>query len=177
MKMLVNFTFSLLILNLKYLNGINSEKPSRLNNLDGKLYWLYFLYFYQSLKEGLHTLEACKSYLELPAAILSAFLLYCKCKFIKRRVFDQTFSVNKLNSEFQHAYKQGHSTSAALMQMIDQWLSDTDRNRMVGAVPQSCLRQLLSLLIYHFRLNSWDSLPVCQNWGSLLEHLGVILDM
>lgn len=31
-------------------------------------------------------------------------------------------------------YNKGHSTTTALKQMTDQWLSDIYRNRMVGAV-------------------------------------------
>lgn len=54
--------------------------------------------------------------------------------FLQRVVFDQVshcFSVISLNSDFQHAYNEGLSTSTALTQMTDQWLSDIDRNRMV----------------------------------------------
>lgn len=42
-------------------------------------------------------------------------------------------TINELN-EFQHDYKKGPSTCTALMQMTDQWWSDTDRKMIVGAV-------------------------------------------
>ena len=43
-------------------------------------------------------------------------------------VFDQIqcyFTVNKLRTDFQHAYREGHSTSTALTQMTD-WLREID---------------------------------------------------
>ena len=43
----------------------------------------------------------------------------------KKIVFDKIqcyFTVNKLTTEFQHAYREGHSTSTALTQMTDDWL-------------------------------------------------------
>ena len=54
--------------------------------------------------------------------------------FWKKIVFDQIqcyFTTNKLTTEFQHPYREGHSTSTALTQMTDDWL----RHKMiVGAV-------------------------------------------
>ena len=44
-------------------------------------------------------------------------------------VFDQIqcyFTVNKLTTEFQHAHREGHSTSTALTQMTDDWLREND---------------------------------------------------
>lgn len=35
--------------------------------------------------------------------------------------------------DFQHAYKEVHSTCTALMEKINSWLSDTDSNKMAGA--------------------------------------------
>ena len=52
-------------------------------------------------------------------------------------VFDQIqcyFTVNKLTTEFQHAYREGHSTSTALTQMTDDWLIEVDDKLIVGAV-------------------------------------------
>jgi hypothetical protein len=52
-------------------------------------------------------------------------------------VFDQIqcyFSVNKLTTDFQHAYKEGHSTCTALTQMTDDWLKEIDNKKIVGAV-------------------------------------------
>jgi NifU-like protein involved in Fe-S cluster formation len=47
-------------------------------------------------------------------------------------VFDQIqcyFTVNKLTTDFQHADREGHSTSTALTQMTDDWIRD-DKNIM-----------------------------------------------
>jgi hypothetical protein len=52
-------------------------------------------------------------------------------------VFDQIqcyFTVNKLTTEFQHAYREGHSTSTALTQITDDWLREIDYKMIVGAV-------------------------------------------
>ena len=52
-------------------------------------------------------------------------------------MFDQIqcyFTVNKLTTEFQHAYREGHSTSTALTQMTDDWLRETDDKMIVGPV-------------------------------------------
>ena len=44
------------------------------------------------------------------------------------------FTENNLTTDCQHAYKTGHSTSAALTQMTDDWLNEMDQKKMVGAV-------------------------------------------
>ena len=44
------------------------------------------------------------------------------------------FSVNKLTTDFQHAYREGHSTCTALTQMTDDWLNEIDPKKIVGAV-------------------------------------------
>ena len=51
-------------------------------------------------------------------------------------MFDQIqcyFTVNKLTTEFQHAYREGYSTSTALTQMTDDWLGEIDDYMIVGA--------------------------------------------
>jgi hypothetical protein len=51
-------------------------------------------------------------------------------------VFDQIqcyFSVNKL-TDFQHAYREGHSKCTALTQMTDEWLKEIANKTIVGAV-------------------------------------------
>ena len=58
-------------------------------------------------------------------------------KIIEKIVFKQVmdyFSNNDLLSPFQHAYREGHSTSTALLQMNDDWLSSMDNRKLVGAV-------------------------------------------
>jgi len=37
-----------------------------------------------------------------------------------------------LNSLYQHAYKKGHSTTTALVQMTDEWLHEIDDRKLVG---------------------------------------------
>ena len=52
-------------------------------------------------------------------------------------MFDQIqcyFTVNKLTTDFQHAYREGHSTSKALTQMTDDWLREIDDKKIGGAV-------------------------------------------
>ena len=52
-------------------------------------------------------------------------------------MFDQIqcyFTVNKLTTEFQYTYREGHSTSTALTQMTDDWLREIDDTIIVGAV-------------------------------------------
>ena len=44
------------------------------------------------------------------------------------------FTVNKFITDFQHAYREGHSTSTALTQMTDDWLREIDAKKIVGAV-------------------------------------------
>jgi hypothetical protein len=62
-------------------------------------------------------------------------MLRSVCKLLERIVFDQTqcyFTVNKLTTYFQHAYREGHSTSTALTQMTDDWLREIDDKIIVG---------------------------------------------
>jgi hypothetical protein len=57
--------------------------------------------------------------------------------FWKKIVIDQIqcyFTVNKLTTEFQHAYREGHSTSTTLIQVTDDWLREIDDKIIVGAV-------------------------------------------
>jgi hypothetical protein len=42
------------------------------------------------------------------------------------------FTVNKFTTDFQHAYREGHSTSTALTEMTDDWLREIDK--IVGAI-------------------------------------------
>jgi hypothetical protein len=42
--------------------------------------------------------------------------------------------VNKLTTEVQHAYREGHSTSTALTQITDDWLREIDDKKIVGAL-------------------------------------------
>jgi hypothetical protein len=56
---------------------------------------------------------------------------------LEKIVFDLIqcyFTVNKLTTDFQHAYKKGHSTSTAFTQMTDDWLREIDDTNIVRAV-------------------------------------------
>ena len=61
-------------------------------------------------------------------------LLPVMSKLLEKIVFDQIqcyFSMNNLTSIYQHAYREGHSTSTALTQMTDDWLKDIDQQNIV----------------------------------------------
>ena len=52
-------------------------------------------------------------------------------------MFDQIqcyLTVNKLPTDFQHAYREGHSTCTVRTQMTDDWLKEIDNKKIVGAV-------------------------------------------
>lgn len=54
-----------------------------------------------------------------------------------RIAFDQIqgyFSVNDLNTDYQHAYREEHSTAPALTQMTEDWLREIENRHLVGAV-------------------------------------------
>ena len=64
-------------------------------------------------------------------------LLPALSKLLEKMVFDQIqcyFSVNKLTTDFQQAYREGHSTCTALTQMTEDWLKEIDNKKIVGAV-------------------------------------------
>ena len=64
-------------------------------------------------------------------------LLLILSKLLEEIVFDQTqcyFTVNKLTTDFQRAYREGNSTSTALTQMTDDWLREIDDKKIVGTV-------------------------------------------
>ncbi len=58
-------------------------------------------------------------------------------KILEKIIFNQMlnyFSRNGLLSKAQHAYRPGHSTSTALVHMRDQWLTNIEDRKLVGAV-------------------------------------------
>ena len=64
-------------------------------------------------------------------------LLPALAKVMERIMFDQIqhyFDINNLNSDFQHAFRPGHSTCTALTHMTDEWRSDIDNGKLVGVV-------------------------------------------
>lgn len=46
------------------------------------------------------------------------------------------FSMNSLTTDFQHAYREGHSAATALTQTIDDWLRDIEEKKIVSVVPR-----------------------------------------
>ena len=95
-------------------------------------------------------------------------------------VFDQIqcyFTVNKLTTEFQHAYREGQSTSTALKQITD-WLREIDK-MIVGAVllDYSAAFDIIDHSLLSGKLVLWlytpcyivdKELPVKQNRGCFL---------
>lgn len=64
-------------------------------------------------------------------------LLPLLSKVMEKIVFEQIhkyFFSNRLITQYQHAYREGHSTCTALTHMTDNWLEEMDANRLVGAV-------------------------------------------
>ena len=64
-------------------------------------------------------------------------LLPAMSKIMEKIAFEQIqcyFSANDLNTDFQHAYRGGHSTSTALIQMTDDWHREINNKNLVGAV-------------------------------------------
>jgi hypothetical protein len=64
-------------------------------------------------------------------------LLPTLSKLLGKIVFDQIqcyFTVNKLTTDFQHAYVEGQSTCTALTQVTDDWLKEIDNKKLVEAV-------------------------------------------
>ena len=64
-------------------------------------------------------------------------LLPVLSKIMEKIVFKQIqnyFAANDLNTDYQHAYREEHSTVTALTQMADEWLCEIDNRHQVGAV-------------------------------------------
>lgn len=103
--------------------------------------------FNQCLQSGVHpTLWKEAKIIPLPKDKNKSFtgpnsrpisILPLLSKILEKIVFKQVmdyFATNNLLSPFQHAYREGHSTSTALLQMNDDWLSFMDNKHLVGAV-------------------------------------------
>ena len=64
-------------------------------------------------------------------------LLPALAKIMEKIVYEQVqayFETNKLNTDYQHAYRHAHSTCSALTQMTDDWHYEIDNKKLVGAV-------------------------------------------
>jgi len=63
------------------------------------------------------------------------------------------FSINDLNSVYQHAYRKEHSTTTALAQINYDWIKDIDNKNIVGTV----LLDLSAALMYLIMKFCWKS--------------------
>ena len=139
----------------KLLLSINNEKPPGIDNLDGKLLRMVADHiatpicniFNLSLDSNMcPQIWKEAKVIPLPKNTRAAFtgsnsrpisLLPVMRKLLEKIAFDHIqcyFSMNNLTSIYQHAYREGHSTSTALTQMTDDWLKDIDQQNIVGAV-------------------------------------------
>lgn len=56
---------------------------------------------------------------------------------MERTVYEQIqfyFSNNNLITNFQHAYREKHSTATAMIQMVDDWLKEMEQKKIIGVV-------------------------------------------
>ena len=140
---------------LEMLLAINMEKPVGLDNIDGKLLRMAAHHivravthiFNQSIKLGAVP-QAWKEAKIFPLpknAKMSLTgvnsrpisILPQLAKLIEKNVFTQIqsyFKNNKLNSDSQHAYRDGFSTCTALSQLCDNTLQNLDSRKLVGSV-------------------------------------------
>ena len=123
--------------------SINNEKPPGIDNLDGKLLRMVAdqiatpicHIFNLSLASNIFPqIWKEAKVIPLPKQTKAAFtgtnsrpisLSPVLSKLLEKIVLDQIqcyFSVNNLTSEYQLAYRVGHSTCTALTQMTDDWL-------------------------------------------------------
>ena len=131
------------------------DKPAGVDDLDGKLLEPVAdliappicHIINQSLKEGLcpekwkiAKITPLSKNVKLPLSGPNSrpiSLLPVLSKIMERVVYDQIkfyFSANNLNTDYQHAYREGHSTATALTQMTDDWLKEIEQKNLVGAV-------------------------------------------
>lgn len=64
-------------------------------------------------------------------------LLPILSKVMERIMYEQIqlyFLKNNLFTDFQHAYKEKHSTTTALTQMVDDWYDDLEQKKLIGAI-------------------------------------------
>lgn len=140
---------------MEMLMSLPEHNSSGTDNLDGKLIKLAATYvaapiahiFNKCLIHGVHpTLWKEAKIIPLPKDKNSTFngpnsrpisILPALSKLIEKIIFKQIqdyFSSNKLISNFQHAYREGHSTCTALAEMTDDWITNIDNRKLVGAV-------------------------------------------
>ena len=64
-------------------------------------------------------------------------ILHALSKVMERIIHVQVqdyFNSNGLTTKYQHAYRKGHSTATALIQMTDEWFRGIDNSKIAGAV-------------------------------------------
>lgn len=137
------------------LSDIKKEKPAGMDNMDGRLLKVSAQHvagtvthiINQSIKYGICpkvwkeakiiplqknakvNLSGANS---RPVSILPAL-----AKIMEKIVFTQIqnyFNENELNTDFQHAYRDGYSTATAMTQLVDDCLMNIDRKKLVGSV-------------------------------------------
>lgn len=139
----------------KLLLSINIEKPPGIDNLDGKLLKIIANHIAAPICHIFNLSFECNvcpqiwkeaKVIPLPKDARNTFtgsnsrpisLSPVLNKLLEKIVFDQIqryFSVNNLTSDYQHAYRESHSTATALTQMTDEWLKEIDKKNIVGAV-------------------------------------------
>ena len=139
----------------KILLSINNDKPPGSGNLDGKLLRIIANDIATPICQifDLSILECVcpqcwweAKVITLPKNSKAPFtgsnsqpisLLPTISKLLAKIVFDQIqcyFTVNQLTTNFQHAYREGHSTSTVLTQMTDDSMREIDDKKIVGAV-------------------------------------------
>lgn len=64
-------------------------------------------------------------------------------------------SINNLGTNFQNAYREGHSTATALSQMTDDWLREIEGKKIVGAVDHKLLLENLECYGFDRSTVSW----------------------
>jgi len=129
------------------------EKPSGMDNIDSKLFKFvasliavpitHILNL--SFNIGVYPWKTAKI-LPLPKNTSSTFcgsncrpisMLPALSKIMEKIVVEQIkkyFSEHNLNTEYQHAYRTGHSTTTAMAQMTNDWLIASDNKNLTGAV-------------------------------------------
>lgn len=138
---------------LKILKNINCEKPCGIDYMDGKLLKIAaesvvipLCYIFNLCFENCIYPNSWKIAKVIPLAKNTKQPLTGKnsrpisilpvlSKLMEGIMFNQIqhyFEVNQLQSDTQHAYKEGYSTSTALTVLTDEWLRQIDNNKLVG---------------------------------------------
>ena len=96
-------------------------------------------------------------------------LLPALSKIMEKIVHEQVqayFETNKLNSDYQHAYRHAHSTCSALTQLTDDWHYEMDKKKLVGAVllDFSAAFDLIDPTLLLDKLTAYGFNPIATKW-------------